>query len=788
MIWQSTFPELIPPLINRIMFLRNLVTSLVLGLTISANGQNTLTGTVKNVAGEPLIGAAVQLVELKFGITTDVNGDYEIQNIETGTYQVKVSYLGYKTIKRTLEISGNVQFDCSLEPSVFISEGVTISAVRAAQDEPVAQVTKGLREIEREFQGQDASFLLEELSPSIVTYSESGTNFSNYSGFRLRGMDQTRVNMTLNGVPLNDMIDQGVFFSNFTDFGNSIQSVQVQRGVGTSSNGTSSYAGSINFESINVFDSVPSAQIQLTAGSFNTLRSSAEVRTGKMKNNLAFYARYAGIMSDGYRRNTGTDSRSFFFSGAWFAEKHLLKFTGFIGRTQNELAYAPVAIEDIRVDPRTNYISPNDVDDFGQWMAQLQHNYQINQRLSLVSTVYYGGAGGDFPFGFTDDFGNFNQINYPLYNDHLGAMSQLNYVSTDSKTEINGGVHAYSFLRTNIEQVVPDFDNPYYEDESRKDEFAAFAKARRTFGSLTLFGDLQVRAVRLSLEPDTEFLGVEATIPERDWVFFNPKIGASYTLSNKNSANEYSVYTSLGRTDREPTRFDILGSTQINSGNISIAQDVNSVDAEYVNDVEFGVKTRGRDFAANVNFFFMQFENEIAPIGEFIPEGFVQVYKNQEASYRTGVEADFSWRVIRRVRIYGNATWMQSRISEFAPENEDIVYKDVTPILSPDWNVNTSVEVEIIDNLFGYVSGRYLSESFLELTNDPSLIVPESFIVDLGVRYTILENFEIKVDLNNVFDELYYTNGAPIATAEGFTPGYFVQPPRNVFATLTMKF
>ena len=131
---------------------------------------------------------------------------------------------------------------------------------------------------------------------------------------------------------------------------------------------------------------------------------------------------------------------------------------------------------------------------------------------------------------------------------------------------------------------------------------------------------------------------------------------------------------------------------------------------------------------------------------------------------------------------------MQSRISEFAPENEDIVYKDVTPILSPDWNVNTSVEVEIIDNLFGYVSGRYLSESFLELTNDPSLIVPESFIVDLGVRYTILENFEIKVDLNNVFDELYYTNGAPIATAEGFTPGYFVQPPRNVFATLTMKF
>jgi iron complex outermembrane receptor protein len=503
-----------------------------------------------------------------------------------------------------------------------------------------------------------------------------------------------------------------------------------------------------------------------------------------MENNLAFYARYAGITSDGYRDNSGTNSKSFFFSGAYFAKKHILKFTGFIGRSQNELAYAPVAIEDIRINPRTNYISPNDVDDFGQWMAQFQDNYQINNRISLVSTVYVNGAGGDFPFGFDDEAGTFTQINYPLYNTHVGAMSQLNMRSIDNKTRLNFGVHGYTFGRENIEQIIPDYENPYYEDESRKNEFAAFAKARHAFGSLTVFGDVQLRAVSLSLTPDNDFLGNDATIPDRDWLFVNPRAGVTYAFSDR-----YIGYASVGRTGREPTRFDILGSTQINSGNIGIAQDESTVKPEYVNDLEVGAKLQGQSFAVNANFFYMQFENEIAPIGAFIPEGFVQVYKNQESSYRTGIELDYSWRIIPILRLFGNATYMQSRISEYTPEGSGETFKDITPILSPEWNVRASLELEVFEDLFIYFSTRYLSESYLELTNTAELIIPESFVADLGVRYTILDNYEIKIDLNNVFDNLYYTNGAPLDNFDGtFSPGYFVQPPRHAFATLTMRF
>jgi iron complex outermembrane receptor protein len=753
-------------------------------LWVGVDAQPVLQGKVTNQAGECLPGATVQIVDGYSGSVTGPDGLYTLKLPSTGEYTLKYSFVGYQSEQKTVSVVEGINIvDASLALSPIVSEAFTVSAVRASQDEPISQVTRGIEAIERNFQGQDAGFLLEKLSPSIVTYSESGSNFSNYSGFRLRGMDQTRVNMTLNGVPLNDMIDQGVFFSNFTDFGNSIQSVQIQRGVGTSTNGTSSYAGSINFESINVFDTVPSAEIQLTGGSFNTLRASAEVQTGRMDNDLAFYARYAGMTSDGFRDNTSTDSRSFFLSGAYFIEKHTFKFTGFLGRSQNGLGYSPVAISDIERDPTINYISPNDRDDFGQSLAQFQHHYQINRRMSLTSTAYYGGAGGDFPFGFEDESGTFTQINYPLYNDHLGLMSQFSWNSADGMTDLDFGVHGYSFFRENIEQIVPNFENPYYEDESRKDEVSAFAKARKTLGNLTIFADLQVRGVELSLEPDRDFLGANELIPDRDWLFINPKLGVSYNVTNRISA-----YASLGRTGREPTRFDILGSTQINAGNIAIAQDIDAVDPEYVNDLEAGLKIRDRHFAINANFFYMQFENEIAPIGEFIPEGFVQVYENQESSYRTGVELDYEWNIFSSLRFFGNATWMQSRISSYSPEGSEDTFEDVSPILSPDWNVQTSLEYEVIDDLFIAIRTRYLSESFLELTNDPDLTVPESFVTDFGLRYTIADRYELKVDLNNAFDELYFTNGAPVSTGEGVEPGYFVQPPRSVFATFTARF
>ncbi len=673
-------------------------------------------------------------------------------------------------------------------------EEVTISAIRAAENAPLAQVTVNRKEIEKQFFGQDGAFLLEKLSPSLVSYSESGTGLSNYGQMRLRGMDQTRINITLNGVPLNDMIDQGVFFSNFIDFGNSIESVQIQRGVGTSSNGVSSYAGSINFESISLANAKPSAEVQFTGGSFNTLRASAEVSTGLQENRTAFYARMSRIQSDGYRYNTSTAANSLFFSGAYYGEKHAFKFTGFAGQSQNGLGYTPVPLALIEQDPRTNLVSENDIDNFGQYLFQLQHTYRIGVKSSLVSTLYYGGAGGDFPFGYaTDSLGGFEQINYPLYNTHTGLMSNYN-AKTGMAGDFSIGLHAYTFSRRNLEYVIPNRNNPYYEDESTKDEIALFAKWEKAFSigssgseNLKIYADVQLRQLALNLGADRNFLGEAPAIPTRNYTFLNPKLGISYHV-NRN----WQLYTSFGRSGREPTRFDVLGATAVNASNIALARDVNSIQAEYVNDVEVGTRWNTESVALELNLFFMQFENEIAPIGEYIPEGFVQVFLNQQASTRQGIELNGNWDVgntfsqsPNRLNLTGQISLLQAQISSYQPAGSNETFENITPILSPQVNGQFDLNYKPIKNFSFGIGARYLGEQFMELTNNEDLMVPSSLVLNLNANWNFYQKHSLSVQVNNLTNELYYTYGAPDFNGG---PAYFVQAPLHAYATLRLVF
>jgi iron complex outermembrane receptor protein len=721
------------------------------------------------------------------GVYADEQGAFTMEKLSAGTYTLTISYLGYRTVREQVNLGNKVYTGglvVTLEQRSTTTDVAVIQGVRAPEDAPVSQVTRSQAEIEAVYTGQDGAFLLEDLSPSLVSYSESGTQLSNYGQLRLRGIDQTRINMTLNGVPLNDMIDQGVFFSNFTDFGNSIESVQIQRGVGTSSNGVSSYAGSVNFESIDIWSAEPGGQLQLTGGSFNTLRASAEVQTGKLENNTAFYTRFTQTEADGYRYNSATSSYSIFFSGGWQGNKHQFNFTGFTGRSKNQLAYLPVALSDIKEDPRTNYVSPNDRDDFGQWMGQLHHQYRLSPQIRWSNTLYYAGAGGQFPAGFQNEDGEFTQIDYPLFNDHIGYLSHLDGRSARYGLQWNAGVHLYTFRRTNEEAVVPNFSTPYYRDRSQKDELSGFLKVEKNLDRWRLFADAQIRYVRLLLNADESFLGISAPIPDRSWLFVNPKLGASYQLSSRSQA-----YLSFGRTGREPTRFDILGSTQINESNLELAQNPESVAAEYVNDLELGYRFRSASLQFQANAFFMQFENEIAPIGAFIPEGFVQIYENQESSRRYGVELDYQWSLTDQWVLQGQASWMQAQISQYYDRNLDMTLQNVTPILSPEWNLTQSLQYKVTGGLLLGAQLRYLSEQFMELTNSDELTVPSSFVVDTYLHLQATDHIHLQFQFNNVFDELYYTYGVPVTGATGQTePGYFVQPPRHIYATATLTF
>ena len=748
----------------------------------SAVAQFSVSGKVTDAGSkEPLVGANVLVKGTTLGTITNEEGRYQLE-FDQKQVTLVVSYVGYQSQEVSISGEENLTQNFQLTTARSLEE-VVIQAIRADERVPVSQKTISRQEMEEVYIGQDALYVLEEVTPSILTYSESGTKLTNYGQMRLRGIDQTRINITLNGVPLNDMIDQGVFFSNFTDFGNSVESVQVQRGVGTSTNGTASYAGSINFESVSLRDSVPSTHVQLLAGSFDTYRGSAEVKSGLMDNKFAFYSRFTSTKSNGYRHHTGTDSYSFFLSGGYFGEKDLVKLTAFTGRTKNDLAYLPVALPDIEADPKTNYVSENDMDDFGQHLVQLEYTRWVGNNTSLASSLYYGGAGGDFPAGFPDEHGNFTQINYPLYNDHYGFMTNLNHTSADGRFEVTGGAHLYTFRRENIEAIIPNYSEPYYEDKSQKDEVSLFGKASYAFEQLTLFADVQLRTVSLGLTPDQNFLGQSATIPTRNWTFVNPKVGITYTLTS-----DYNVYASYGRSGREPTRFDILGSTQINTFNLESVQDMDAVKPEYVNDFEAGIRVNRGKLSGQATLFYMQFENEIAPIGQAIPEGFVQLRKNVPDSYRRGIELDWNYQLLPSLRFGGNATYMQSRIKEYAPEEADQVYTDVHPIVSPEWLINGTLEYNFRNVLQVAVSPRYVSESYLEPTNQPDLILPSYFVMDSRITIFFLEKHSFSLHLNNIFDEEYYSYGQPVMYEGETVPGYFVQPPFHVYALLNLRF
>lgn len=658
-------------------------------------------------------------------------------------------------------------------------EEVSVTAVRASADAPIAQVTVGLKTINENFNGQDGAFLLERLTPSLVSYSESGTSFSNYGQMRLRGIDQTRINITLNGVPLNDMIDQGVFFSNFTDFGNSIQSVQIQRGVGTSSNGVASYAGSVNFQSLSLLQEGPSAEVQFTGGSFNTARASAEVHSGLQENRTAFYARMSRLQSDGYRDHSGTESNSLFFSGGYFGEKQSLKFTGFAGNTKNDLAYSPVSISLIEDNPRTNVLMENDIDDFSQYLFQLEHTWRLSSNSAWSNTLYYGGAGGDFPFSYVDSSTatNLTTINYPLNNQHTGWLSNFSYQSNLGL--FNLGLHAYTFVRENIEYVEPNNLDPYYEDQSTKDEFSAFLKWEKSFGPLKLFADLQVRQVQLALGGDADFLGEDPNIPVRDYFFVNPKAGISYNIRSKGQ-----VYASFGRSGREPTRTDILGSLQVNASNIGDIRNVNSVEAEFVNDLELGTRWQWDALKLDANLFYMTFENEIAPIGVYIPEGFYQVYLNQESSFRRGLELMLTYPFMKRFEIQAQGAYLDAQISQYAPANQEIVYRDISPILSPKFNASLQFTYRPISSVRLAWRGRYLSEQAMELSDDP-LMVPSSFILDFMADWNFIGDHVLSLQINNLSDELYYTYGAPDFNGG---PAFLVQAPINIYGSVRFVF
>ncbi|MEQ9229143.1 MAG: TonB-dependent receptor [Cyclobacteriaceae bacterium] len=653
---------------------------------------------------------------------------------------------------------------------------IAVTAVRASASSPVTSQNIDRKEIQGIDFGQDASLTLEGLSPSIITFSDAGTSFGNYHQFRLRGIDQTRINITLNGVPLNDMMDQGVFFSNFSDFSSSMESIQVQRGIGISTNGTASYAGSVSYESFDIFKEESVYRATATAGSFGSFGLKGEAFSGIGENGWGTYFRASRLNSDGYKRNSGSDAHSFYLSTGKQFENSLVRLTAFSGRAQNQQAYSPVLLADIQNDPRTNYFPSKDQDDFRQELIQLQYGAQKGST-SFNVTGYYGGARGYFPFTFGDQF------IYSLQNTRYGALANVTFVMNQG--QLTGGIHAYQFDRINESATVSTLNTPYYSDTSDKKEFSQFWKWEQDIGNFTLLVDAQFRAVEMSFASDTLTKYAGERVATRKEEFINPKVGLTYRLGRQSN-----VYASFGRTGREPTRVDLMQGAfdGVESWNYQAFTDKSMVKSEFVNDLEMGYRYASKNFNISVNGFYMAFENEISQVGGLVENSYFALRQNVKNSQRMGLELDTDYSLENGLSFGLMATYMRTKVDEFDTGTD--VLKNVEHVFAPKTMVLPSAQWTNKVLTVG-LDARLVSESFMELSNDPEYVLPAYTVLNMQVAYNLSDKISLRARINNLLNELYFTDGAPVdvefdGTPEG--PGYRVQAPRNFIFSASYQF
>ncbi len=719
--------------------------------------------------GEPIPGVVVWTENNNKSFTSNAQGN-AILPFPSKATQLKVSMLGYSL--GILEIDPNQikEFDTiRLKPKAFLDE-VVIQSVRGGDFFPVSAKTLSRDVIEAQYHGQDATELLQ-MTPGVYANFQSGVPFSNYSDIRLRGMEQSRINITLDGIPLNDALDQGVFFSNFSDFANSVQSVQVQRGVGTSTAGTASYAGSINFESMSLRDTAPSAEVQLSTGSFGLRRGSAEAKTGVMSNGVSAYMRYSELSTDGFREHSGSRATSFFASMGYQGKKDLLKFIAFSGKTQNQLAYLPELKSEIQKNKKVNSLSRNQTDDFGQSLVAVQYHRFLSPGHTVAATLYHGWAGGDFEV--TDD------LVFGLQNNHTGFMSHYEYLP-NSAFRLQAGIQGNVFRRENYAFFLPFDTDRLYTNRGLKTDISRFIKAGYTHKGITLFADAQLRTVNFLYTADDRY---NLTIPDITWNFFNPKGGISYAIDRRQK-----VFASIGQAGREPTRRDLLvGLDDITPENKDTTANFSAIKPEIVTDLEVGYQYQSEYLNIQFNYFYMRFVNEIAATGEFTSWGEV-LRRNVPESYRQGLELDLFWKPIPEITLSNSTAYTHARIARYENSAVDQTFNEVTPLLTPDWIINTSVAYHLKEFSTLSLTGRYVSRSFL-LNENVDGTLPEFFVLNASAQFRLKQKYELRVQANNLLDKTYFTQGT---VYDAFTPeaeaAYFAQAGFNFMVTLVLKF
>jgi iron complex outermembrane receptor protein len=772
-------------------------------------------------------GVAIEVWQSDKRIGTDLTDDagtFKFNLRSAPPYELRIKS-GFR-IERKVAISNIDQpIEILIGANEVKGEEVVITAYRPTFLQPVTQSTLHQKAIKEQYYGADVPTMLQS-TPAVQSYSDAGNGIG-YSYFRLRGIDQTRINFSVNGIPVNDPENQGFFFNNFADLLSSAKTLQVVRGVGTSTNGTSAFGGALHLETLPP-DEQAGFGFSSGLGSFNSSRFVVDYNSGKLNDKHAFCGRFSQLQSGGYRNHSGTSIQSYYVSSARYGKRSTLRFNAFGGSSSSQLAYAGITREDLNRDRRFNPISNGEKDAFNQHFFQLQYDLHLSEKIDLaVSPYHVRGNAPKFQFTFPalwqTPFSYFNMpnlvrngdtvstagdmmVSYRLRQELYGAFAHLRMHK--GKSENIFGVHANTFASDHFMETVwgeflPQGIGPGHEvyfNKGVKNEISIFNKATHYINDKwLLFGDIQWRLAQFNYsERIMEHRPSFGNVEPMQWSFFNPKAGVRFF-----AANNLSLYTTLGVTSREPTRFDYFQDDFATRENIRR----DDIKPEQVTNLETGVQFGNNQLRLNANLFYMQFNNQILGSGVLNQFG-TPINTNVEQSFRRGAEFECSYRPAPKWLLTHHSTWMQSRIKRFtafyfddAFQEVPVEYNNVAALLTPAVIAQQTIRYYPLRGAWIEVGGRYVSRQYLDNTQSVALSIPEYFVTDARLQvqlheYLQLPGLSFSLVCNNVLNTRYIPWGsvAPFSNFIDFLGNtsaealFFPAVTRNWFATLSWRF
>jgi iron complex outermembrane receptor protein len=750
---------------------------------------SVIQGKVTDETGNSISGASIAIENTFLGTHSGTDGNFILEGLKDGVYRLHFSFIGYEPQVIEVSLAGESVLNISLIQKSFMAGEVIINATRAGIHAPLAYSTLDNEVLRKQNTGQDIPFLLS-LTPSLVETSEAG-NGVGYTNLRIRGTDASRINVTVDGIPLNDPESQQVFWVDLPDLASSVDNIQIQRGAGTSSNGAGAFGATVSIQTRNP-EAEPSAQVNTSYGSFNTLKKMIAAGTGTLADRLAFQIRFSELQSDGFIERTASDHRSALISGVLRTERSHLKANVILGQEHTGIGWWGVPKEMLSVNRKYNpageytdergliHYYENESDNYTQNHFQLIYSLKFNNDLNLSTALHYTvGKGYYEEFKEDESYSEYGLKDVTIgdtvisatdlvrrkwmSNDFFGLVYSLRYKKDKIETTFGGGANFYSgdhFGRIVWTRYAGDLKKDYqwYMNNGTKGEISIFGKADYFLtGRISLFADLQYRLINYRMTGyDDDLKDLEQ---KHIFGFFNPKAGLFAAINPNQDA-----YLSFSVANREPSRADFK----------EAAGDPDATPkSETLYDTEMGYKLRGGKYSASVNIYAMLYKDQLVPTGELSSTGY-SIMTNVDKSYRLGIEFAaalkplkiFSWDLsltLSRNKIKDFVEhYIDYNTSDWAEEYKSKKLGTVDIAYSPSVTGISDMNFKVMKNTEFHIISKYVGIQYFDNTMNPERTIDPYFVNNLRIDFEPfireIKGAEFQVLINNILNSKYESN------------------------------